>query len=207
MPRNLILLLIFLLPWFLESQAQEFPSEVWHKGKLITTDGDTLYGLVKYDLEGDVVQIKSDDTEVIGTFSARKVSYFEIFDSLQGYYRYFYSLPYFKQQNYKVTLLFELLEEGQISLLSREAIVVETIPQYSPYYGTNFTRQKLAYTFYFLKDGKELFEFNGKKGELLRVMSKHHGEIKKFMKKNRLRTDEKKDLVRIVNYFNELENS
>jgi hypothetical protein len=202
-----ILPLLITCLWSVSIQAQEFPSQVWHDGKLVTIDGDSLYGILKYDLEGDVVQVKNSSAGTIKTFSARKISYFEIFDALQGYYRYFYSLPFFVRSNYKVTMLFELLKEGEITLLSREAIVMETVPQYNAYYRSNFTRQRLAYTYYFLQNGKELFEFGGKRNELLSIMSKHESEIKDYIKKYKLKTDERQDLVRIVTYFNELENS
>lgn len=197
--------IIFFGLWSGRASPQEFPSQVWHDGKLLTTDGDSLYGEIKYNQEGDFVQVK--DGTTIKTFSSRKISYFEIYDVIHGYYRYFYTLPYNVRPNYRVPLIFELLKEGELTLLSREAIVVETVPNYNAYYRTNFTRQRLDYTYYFLQKGKELFEFSGKKADLLDIMAPEREEIKNFIKKNNLKTDERSDLVRIVAYFNELQNS
>src|SRR5690606_29624502 len=75
-----------------ETVAQEFPSEMWHDGKLVLLEGDTLRGKLKYDFEMDLVQLLSNN--VLQTYSARKILYFEIYDNNIGSYRYFYSLPY-----------------------------------------------------------------------------------------------------------------
>ena len=35
--------------------SQDFPSELWHKGKLVLLSEDTVYGKIKYDLQNDAV--------------------------------------------------------------------------------------------------------------------------------------------------------
>ena len=42
--------LIFFLFFFISNiiTAQKFPSDIWHKGKLVTNDGDTIKGNLKY---------------------------------------------------------------------------------------------------------------------------------------------------------------
>ncbi|MEM7548637.1 MAG: hypothetical protein AAF363_03125 [Bacteroidota bacterium] len=183
--------------------AQEFPSQAWHKGKLVTNEGDTVKGLIKYDQETDIVQIQQGTKTK--TFTARKFSYFEILDQLSGYYRYFYTIPFQSGPGYRVPQLFELLQEGNLTLLSREYIVTENLPQYNSYYQSSFSRQRLNYTFYILEESKDLYRYNGKRNDLLEIMDDYESEIKKYIRKNRLRTDEKRDIVRIVAYYNALE--
>ena len=60
------------------ANAQNFPSEFWHSGKILLMSGDTLKGEVKYNMTTDVVQYKIG--ERIQTFTSQKVLYFEIFD-------------------------------------------------------------------------------------------------------------------------------
>lgn len=84
---NLILCL-FLITGI--SMAQEFPSQVWHPGKVFLTSGQMFEGKVKYDLDANVVLVQ---TNTVETFSSASITYFEIFDEVYGGIRTFYSLP------------------------------------------------------------------------------------------------------------------
>ena len=130
--------------------AQDFPSELLHEGKVTLANGDTLSGNIKYDMENDLIQIVYKGT--IQTYSARKLMYFTIYDNTVDMFRTFYSIPYEIERNYERPLLFEVLYEGKLSLLAREKIVTETVPQYSYAYrsSVNMTRTKLDYEFFFL---------------------------------------------------------
>ena len=72
--------LIFLA--FASAMAQkDFPSMIWHKGNIYGSDGQTFTGLVKYDLENNLVQLQETN---INTFTASNVTYFEIYDEIYG---------------------------------------------------------------------------------------------------------------------------
>ena len=120
--RRLLFILLIILP-SLFAYSQDFPSEIWHKGKVVLEDGDTLAGNIKYDFDNDLIQLSQNT--LVKTYSARKILYFEIFDETANSFRYFYSLPYKIHGNYEVPILFEVLYEGKLSLLSREQIVTE----------------------------------------------------------------------------------
>ena len=188
-----------------ETVAQEFPSEMWHDGKLVLLEGDTLRGKLKYDFEMDLVQLLSNN--VLQTYSARKILYFEIYDNNIGSYRYFYSLPYKIEATYMAPILFEVLYEGQLSLLCREVIVTETVSNYSyysyrqPYYST---RSRLDFAYFFLDQQGEIERYAMKKAELLSIMKSKSSQVKQYMKKNNLKHDKRSDLFRIVAYYNAL---
>ena len=195
-------LLLFMMTVFV-ANGQTFPSEVWHEGKLVTIDEDTLRGKIKYDLENDLIQIESNQN--LYTFASRKIFYFEIFDELYENYRHFYAIPYETSANYKVPILFELLYEGNLSLLCREYIATENIPTYNPYGGrSNFSTFKLAYRYYFLHADGTITEFYLKKKELLEIMRSKSSQIKQFIRNNNLDVDKRGDLVRITAYYNSL---
>ncbi len=206
--RQLVSIIILIsLPFF--TFAQEFPSEMWHQGVLVTTDGDTLKGEIKYNLQNDVVQINNGRT--IQTYGARKIHYFEIFDKTIDSYRHFYALPYRMQANYEVPLLFEVLYEGHLSLLCREEVVTESVPNYNPYpysyYGRapyNQSRARLKYQYYFVDENSEIQNYNLKKSELYSFFKKHQKEVKKYIKKNNLKHNRMRDLVRLTAYYNAL---
>jgi hypothetical protein len=185
--------------------AQRFPSEVWHEGKIVLINKETHKGLVKYDLETDMVQLNEDNT--IQAYSSKKILYFEIFDKSLDSYRQFYALPYTVSPGYKTPILFEVLHEGTpLSLLAREDITTETVPQYSYYYGRSnyYSRHKLIYEFYFFNEKTGIRRYNMKKKNLLQLMQRKSSEIRKFINDNNLRVDRRRDLERITAYYNSL---
>ncbi|WP_421869169.1 hypothetical protein [Marinoscillum sp.] len=194
--------LIFLWLFTFKGVCQEFSSEVWHDGFLVTSDQDTLQGLLKYDMESNIVQVIQN--QIVKTYSSHKVFYFEIYDKIVSSYRQFYSIPYNVNYNYKIPILFEVLYEGPLSLLSREAVVQETVSNSSAYWGGSFVRDVVNYTFYFLDKQGNIDSYTGKKADLLAIMTKHERDVKDYIKKNKLKTDEIRDLIRITAFYNSL---
>jgi hypothetical protein len=192
---------IFMLCFVCSYGQREWPSDLWHDGKLVLLDGDTLKGNIKYDLQQDLVQyvVRNRTAEV---YSARKVLFFEIFDQTVRKYRRFFSLPYSNPTGYKTTTFFELLEEGQITLLSRE--MLEYKSNYSSYYGLSYSRLELAYTYYLLKPDGNIQEFKANRNDLFALMGNKGKTVEKYMKANRLDHDDKYDLAQIVAYYNSL---
>ncbi|MCU0383307.1 MAG: hypothetical protein MUF68_04500 [Cyclobacteriaceae bacterium] len=200
MKRILILLIFFTL---LNENliAQRWPFELWHEGKIVLEAGDTLKGNVKYDLAQDLVQIKLAQN-VAEAYTARKIIYFEIYDQTVRKYRQFFSLPYSANNTYKTPVFFELLEEGKITLLTREAIEFRTYN--NPYFVGSYSQQVLV-NYYFLLDEKgNINAFSGRKNDLLNLMQRRREEVEKFIKVNKLNLDEKYDFARIVEYYNSL---
>jgi len=194
------------------ASAQEFPSEMWHNGKVVLLSEDTIVGQLKYDFQNDLVQVNIQN--VLQTYSARKILYFQLYDETIKTYRQFYALPYNVQANYRVPILFEALFEGKLSLLCREEIVTESMPNYNTYpYSAysypgnqyyNQSRTRLKYTYYFLDQNGEIRLYNLKKNELMTFFPKYQQEVKQYIKKNKLEHDSIRDLVRLTAYYNAL---
>jgi len=185
-----------------------FPSQIWHKGNIYGTDGQTNAGLVKYDLENNLVQLQ---TETISTFPASNVSYFEIHNGTNDGVRSFYSLPYSQNGDNETLVFFEVLTEGNdIALFCREYIQTY-------YLGTRgwrsnhimgdqkFTKYRLAFNYYFFKNGR-IERYSLKRKDLFAMLPGHDEEINLFMRKNSLEHDRRRDLIRITAYYNELQN-
>ena len=135
-------LLIVMIFFCAEVIAQKFPSDLWHEGKIVLLEGDTLRGSVKYDLQQDLVQYGVANQRTTA-FSARKVLFFEIFDNSVRSYRQFFALPFTTTSGYKAPVFFELLEEGKMTLLSRESVEYRTYN--SPYYMGSYSRLVLVH--------------------------------------------------------------
>jgi hypothetical protein len=181
--------------------AQQFPFEFWHDGKVVLDSGDTLRGNVKYDLQSDLIQFQKE--EKLESFSARKVLYFEIFDATVKRYRLFYSLPYSSAGQYKAPVFFELIEEGKLTVLCREALEYRT--QSSPfyYYGT-YTRLVLVNKYFILQENGKIEEFINKRNDWYEMMGNKAEEVRKYAKSNKLDITEKYELAQIINYYNSL---
>lgn len=184
-----------------QSQSQDWPSDYWHEGKVVLTSGDTLKGLIKYDLQQDLVQYDLEGVRK-DAFSARKILMFEIFDNTVHLYRKFFSLPYNATAGYKTTMFFELMAEGKMTLLCREALENRTYS--SPYYIGSYSRIVLVYKYFLLKENGDLVEFTGNKNDMLKLMGKHADDVEQYARTNKLKFDDKLDLMQIVKYYNSL---
>jgi len=181
--------------------AQRWPSEMWHDGKVVLLEGDTLKGEIKYDLQQNLIQYNLPNRRT-EAFSSRKVLFFEIFDNTVRKYRQFFALPYTNPTRYKATVFFELLVEGKLTLLAREAIEYKTYS--SPYYLGSYSRQVLVNKYFFMDNEGNISEFDGNKGDLLNLMGNKADAVEKYIKGNRLKIDDKYDFARIVAYYNSI---
>ncbi len=199
-----IILLLFVIDFLGSSaaRAQEFAYEYWHDGKMVLESGDTLKGKLKYNMQTDLLQLEADKR--IETFTSRKVVFFEIFDGTVKRYRQFYSLPYTTSAQYKAPIFFELLEEGKITLLSRESLEYRT---YSSFYYGSYSKLVMADKFFFLKENGTIQELGNKKSGLVDLLENRREEIEKFIKSNKLKTDNKYDAAKVVGYYNSLFNN
>ncbi len=179
--------------------AQQWAFELWHEGKIVLVSGDTLKGLVKYDLQQDLIQYNSQRGN-IEAYTARKVLLFEIFDKTVGQYRQFFALPYNASGGYRAPVFFELLAEGKMTLLVRENLEYRSYS--SPYYYGSYSRLVLVYKFYLLEENGNITEFTGKKSDLMQLMGKRAGAVEDYMRENKLKIEDRDDFVKIVSYYN-----
>ncbi len=183
------------------ANAQQFAFELWHTGKVVLDTGDTLRGLLKYNLENDIVQVQANNR--LESYTARKVLLFEIFDETVRRYRNFYSLPYALAGQYKAPVFFELLQEGKLTVLCREALEYRTTSSPYYFYGS-YTRLMLINKYFILRENGVIEEFRGKKNDWYELMPGKSEEIEKFARQNRLSLDDKYELSRVIEYYNSL---
>ncbi|MCK6618584.1 MAG: hypothetical protein L6Q51_13160 [Cyclobacteriaceae bacterium] len=196
-PAIFVLILVSFKAW-----AQEWPFELWHDGKVVLTSGDTLRGVVKYDIQQDLLQFAYKNDSRVEAYTPRKVLMFEIFDATIKQYRNFFSLPYSSTSSYGTLMYFELLTEGKLTLLSRESLEYRTYS--SPYYYGSFTRQVLVYRYFFMDEKGKITEFSGKRPELMNLMGRQAQQVDKYIRANRLRMENKDDFIKIIAYYNSL---
>jgi hypothetical protein len=181
--------------------GQQFAFEYWHDGKIVLETGDTLKGSIKYDLQNDLIQFSKGGK--LESFTARKMTYFEIFDQTVRRYRQFYSIPYQTSGAYKAPVIFELLAEGKMTLLCRESVEYRSYTNAFYSYGSS-TRLVLVYQYFLLKESGDIEIFEGKRNDLLNLMDPHSDQVAKYIKANRLDLTDRNEFVQIVTYYNSL---
>lgn len=199
--KQFFLCVIFIAITCSVSAQRNFSFELWHDGKIVLESGDTLRGQVKYDLQQDLVQYSS-RVGAVEALTARKILFFEIFDVIEKRYRQFYSLPYSTTSGYKTPVLFELLAEGKLTVLCRERLEIQTSS--SPYFYGMYSRPVMVYKYFLLKENGDIADLSLKRSDFMQVMGKHADHINDYMKDNKLRLDERPDLIRIIFYYNTL---
>ena len=180
----------------------QLSSDEWHKGIVVTTDQDTISGEIKYDFPTNMITLVK--KEAVIAFSSHKLIYFEIYDEDYKSYRKFYTIPYKNTSNYMTPILFELQYESVLSLLSRERIVMETSSLGYGYGLPIVSQPSVRYDFFFLTKAGKIIQFSGSKKDLFRILAKKKNELQTFIKRNRLKTDELRDLVRIIAFYNSI---
>ncbi|WP_323755924.1 hypothetical protein [Roseivirga sp.] len=192
------------------ANAQTFPSELWHEGQVSLTDGSVKSGNLKYDLDRQTVQLKiGDRTEA---YDASQVISFSFLQESIKSRRTFYSLPYAIQNNYKRPVFFEVVVTGKMTLLVREYVVVRNnnAPsrlnsryRYQDYSNFNGNRSFLAYKMFLVKEDGIIRESSGKKNDVLFQFGEDRTELKKYVKKEKLRLDRLEDVAKLVQHYNQ----
>ena len=206
MLKGIFLIFILVISLSFEATSQTFPSDIWHSGKVVLMEGDSVIGKVKYDLENNAVQVTTG--KGMETFSSLQVKFFEIFDEIFGDFRYFYSLPYMTSDGYERPIFFEVLYEGNLTLLAREYVIVDSSPMYNSWFNRGsfwWPYQRLDFKYFFV-DARtgEIQEYNRKRSTLLNIMDNHSTNVRDYIKGNKLKVDQRSDLVKITSYYNGL---
>jgi len=191
----------------------QFPSEMWHEGSVTLTDGNRLEGSVKYDLTRDAVQIVVEEKTL--TYSANQIREFRILQEDIQLRRVFFSIPFVTETGYRRPKLFEVLLDGRTSLVAREFIGLSTRTIDNPYYrwGSRFNPiggrstqvRFLDYNFYLVSSKGSMELLGSTKKDVLNALKNNQGELKRFIKSNKLKVDVVEDLIAIVRYSNELQ--
>lgn len=194
------------------SFAQEFPSDLWHTGLLVTNQGDSIKGNLKYDFENQSIQL--DDGKTLKAFNVNNLFFFEIYDETIRDHRQFYSLMYEIGYEYSIPVLFEMVINGKLSLLLRERIVSESTQSSFPsYYAYSMMPRfnsnsgyinKIKYDYFFLDNEGNILKFKGKKKELYSLMNDKYEKVKKYISSNKINLKRMSDLARVVSYYNQI---
>lgn len=168
-------------------------SPIWNIGRISLANGDIIEGSIHYNMAMDVVQIKSNDTTNI--YAANEVQSFELDKDLYQLYldnkktetrkAMYVSLNYNEKDNLSSARLFEVLVEGNTSLLRRWA---------------GYKNPKL----YIRNSDGKITEIKNRRGSVIKPFDGKHEELKKIAKEERLDMYVLGDVIRLVEAYNQL---
>ena len=188
------------------AQTSEGTLEDWNPGFLVTIDDDTLYGPLSLLYQTDLVQIN--DENRLKTYGANQIRVVFIRDkNNNSNERYLYPFPYHPYSDFKPQRFFEMLFSGiHLSLLCREILVTETVPQYDNFtFRTYFsTRTRLQKEFYLMFPGKNVRLAGNSRKSIFMQLADKKNEMKKFMTEKNLNPEIQEDLNKIVVEYNRL---
>lgn len=190
--------------------AQSFPQDSWYKGKLTLKNGQEKEGIIKYDLEANAIQLQTDHK--IETYHANQFITFSILLRREQIYRNFYVLPHANNSGYKRPTIFELIIEGERSLLAREYIATRTSNTNSGFYGSRYSnpytptvsQRYLAFKLFLVDKNGSITELNTNKKDVIAAFGNYQKELKKFIKQEKIKTDKVTDMAELVDYYNGL---
>lgn len=190
------------------ASAQQFSQNYWHQGEVHLKNArkEPVVGTLKYNLDSDQIQLMTGKNRM-RTYHASQLSYIQFTDKLEGKRRYFFALPIEDQQGYSRTQLFELLVEGEVSLLAREHIATRTQQVNDPFsiYGSNITTQVLEETFYLADTNGNIKEVGRRKNQpAWQAFPDLKKEMKAYFEKEKINVLYREEMFKMVSYYNSL---
>lgn len=193
--------LLFVFVWG-SALAQRFPADFWHPGEVDLNTGETIVGEIRYDLGRETLQIRVDG--VVRSYSASQVAAFQIQDVTSAMERTFFALPFKREDGFASIHFFELLAEGRLTLLVREKLEERVHQFYDPFLiGPQTTRIVELVDDFFIMDPEGEIRMAGRQAEsLLPFMENRQEIVRNFIKKNRLNTSKRADLIAVLEFYN-----
>jgi hypothetical protein len=199
------------------TQAQQgaiLDVQEWPKGKVVLTDGDTVYGALSYYRAQDVVNVHHEDG-TLSSFSPVNVEYFIAQDMPSGRSYTFRTLHWDMDKpnsDFKKPTFFEELNRGMVILLVREiylnrngnngGAMSSNTHNSDVSNSTNLPYDQIAQQYFLLLPNNKIVKLRNLRKDLHSLFGNRSKEVKSYIKLNRLDYDKRHELVAIINYFN-----
>ncbi|GHA53480.1 hypothetical protein [Pontibacter akesuensis] len=204
----------------LRAQAQFRPAidvQEWPAGKIVLTTGDTIYGSISFHRVQEIINVQSEEGN-LHSFSPVNVQYFIAQEQPSGRAYTFRSLMWDQGRdytNFKKPTFFEQLNQGPITLITRESYVHERNMRdasymaqgyYEPsYYAQNpLWLNQIEELYYVLLPNDEIVTLRNVRKDLHRLFGRQSKAVKEYVKEHRLSYEKPHQVVAIVNYYNSL---
>lgn len=181
--------------------AQEIPSDFWHRGNVYQCEGDTISGLINYDLNRELIQFKNDSISRI--YTVKNIDGFSIEDTIYHDHREFLVYEREIREDVLVRNFFQYeTTYKDYELLSRE-ILVHTAKGSIINTGFSSDHRDVSYAFFLFKENT-LYPIDVNKRSLLELFEGKEEQILNYMKVNKVRLSSRQDVVNLFEYYKTL---
>lgn len=167
----------------------------WLPGKVLTKDTVLVEAPLRYRVYDDEMQVLvNGQTKALFPEQIRAVSIGE---------RIFVPLEYKASKKKKAFAYFELLVEGDLSLLLRRELEIKPA-DYNPALniGSRHDQVITNEVFYYKKEGKLPLSFKQTTKSVLKVLGARKKAVAQFAKENNLTVKSKEDLIKLFQFYN-----
>jgi hypothetical protein len=199
--KHLLWIVLLLFPQLHSAQQKFlFSKNYWHRGEVTLKSGESHQGLIKYHLEYNLVEVQNDLDSTKKVFSSSQLESFSFRDTLTKIERLFYALPVKTFNGYRSFSFYELIGEGDYTILTREKIVMKPHNQGKDLKGSGKYDLILEDDFYLLDDAGEV-KHCGKIPELSALFDIPLPDLKSYIKNNKVNMKQRKDFMTVVTYY------
>jgi hypothetical protein len=180
-----------------------FINNDWTVGNVILYNGKAIKGMpLKYNLRDEVLLLL-DKNQVSRLLRDDQIEKFEWFDSEKDKNMLFINCLEYELNGVPMVGFLELLSTGKVDLL-----LYRTLTLQEGYYSVTHDAGQLNDEYkineiFYLSSEKSMVEIKNKKA-LYEYTGDHAGEIKSYVKKNKLRLKDPDDLTELINYYNSI---
>jgi hypothetical protein len=175
----------------------------WNNATILLYQTETMIEgyPVKYDIKGDVIEIKS--SAGIKILDTRKVKNMVWIDSLTLKPHYFANGAEYKIEGVVANGLLEVLVDGKTPLMKRDQIFVKD-PTYNVAMGAGSRDTKIYHKLtYYTGNGSELTKVKGKKEVL--ALTNNPTAVEDYIKQNKIKLNKESGLISVIQYINTLQ--
>lgn len=219
LPLFIVSVFSFFLPDTAHAQVrQEVDVQEWPSGKVTLTTGEVLNGAITYYRGQDVIMVLLENGRM-RSLAPVNVEQFEVQNEYGSRSHLFKTIYWDLGKDYsdfRKPTFFEQLVEGNTTLLMREMYYKRTIDTYLTEYKEGAVYDPMGYPieavfadqikpqyFVLMPNGKVVGLDNARK-DFLNYCGKKAGQVKSFVRKQKLSFDQPLDFIAIVNYYNTL---
>lgn len=175
---------------------------LWCNGSLTLDNGEVIEGEINYDLKFEVVQVR--DNGIIRAFTAEGVSEFTIFDPASYRQRDFVSIHHELNSGYERKAFFEVIEDGQITLLRKSEYIRRPRVMESYRASHVYLNTVCKHHYYAIKNNDEILEISNFKAEILPWMSQYEREVNNYIKRGKVKLRDIQQQLQVVGFYNQL---
>ena len=163
-------------------------------GKIKLKDGKTYEGPLRYDIYANKIEFKSSAGEVFSVINPETIDKIFMNESRLIF------IP--DNKNVQEGNYYEVLIEGEFSLLVKHTTILKDPVPAKPYYAAKpamfVTKEN---NFYLLSENSGLVEIKNKE-DLAGIDTNRGDEISKYIKENKMKLSNRSDLIELTNFLN-----